>query len=81
MVVVNCKLIDLVDGEHGGFRAFHVALPGDEGSAEGAHDTGDIRTDRLAVGDLLKASENGVVVEGTALYNDVFAELGWHRKP
>ena len=56
--------------------AFLVTLPGDEGSTEGAHDTGDIRADGLAVGDLLKAAENRVVVEGSALDNDVLSELG-----
>ena len=54
---------------------FHIALSCDEGSTEGTHDTGDIRTDGLAVGDLLKASENCVVVEGSSLDNDVAAEL------
>ena len=65
------KLVDLLDGEHRGFGTFHIALSCDEGGSEGSHDTGDIRTDGLAAGDLLKTSENCVVVEGTALDNDV----------
>ena len=69
------KLVDLLDGEHRGFGTFHIALSCDEGGSEGSHDTGDIRTDGLAVGDLLKTSENCVVVEGSSLDNDVAAEL------
>ena len=76
MVVVNCRSLIFSMESMVVSVAFLIALSCDEGSTEGAHDTGDIRTDGLAVGDLLKASENGVVVEGTALDNDVFAELG-----
>ena len=44
-----------------------IPLPGNEGRSEGAHDAGDIRTDGVAAGNLLKASEYRVVVEGSAL--------------
>ena len=66
------QVVDLVDGEHGGLHAVLVALPGDQSRSEGAHDTGNIGTDSLAACDLLKASENRVIVEGTALYHDMF---------
>ena len=69
------QILDLFNGKHGADRARLVALPGDEGSAEGAHDTGDIRADGLAVGDLLKAAENGIIIEGTALDDNIFAQL------
>ena len=65
------QLVDLVDGEHGGLFTFLIALSCDQSGTEGTHDTGDIRADGLAVGNLLKASENRVVVEGTTLYNDM----------
>ena len=71
----ECQILDLLNGKHGADRALLVALPGDEGSAEGAHDTGDIRADGLAVGDLLKAAENGIIIEGTALDDNIFAQL------
>ena len=56
--------------------AFFVTLPCNEGSTESAHDTGDVRTDRLAVGDFFKAAQNGVIVEGSALDHDVLSKLG-----
>ena len=40
---------------------------------------GDVRADGFAVGDPLKASENSVVVERTALYDDVASQLGGIR--
>src|SRR5699024_3538990 len=52
------------------------ALPGDEGRPEGAHDAGDVRANRDAAGDLFKAAEDGVVVEGAALHHDVPAQVG-----
>ena len=53
-----------------------IPLAGDEGRAEGAHDAGDIRTDGFAVSDLLEAAEDGVIVKGAALYDDVVSEFG-----
>ncbi len=62
--------------EHGGCKAFTVALSGNQGGAEGSHNTGNIRTDGLAARNFFKASENGVVVEGSALDHNVFSEGG-----
>ena len=70
--VLQC--VDLVDGKHCGFPAF-AAIAGDQGGAEGTHDSGDVRADCFAVRNALKASEHCVVVEGTALYDDVAAKL------
>ena len=70
------EAVDLIDGKHGGFFTLLIALPCDQSSTEGTHDPGDIRADGLAVGNLLKAAENCVIIEGTTLYNDMFAKLG-----
>ncbi len=67
--------IDLIDRKHRGDGVFLIAFPCDQGGAERAHDAGNIRPYRLTVRDFLKASQHGVVVESTALYNDVFAEF------
>ena len=74
MLGLKCQCIDLVNGQHGGL-SFLITLPGNQGSTESTHDTGDIRTDRFAAGNLFKASEYGVIVEGTALYNDVLTKI------
>ena len=68
-------VLDLVDGKHGRAFAVRVPLAGDEGRAEGAHDAGDVRTDGLAVRDLLETPEDRVIVESTALYDDVVSKL------
>ena len=73
------QAVDLVDGKHGGFHAFFVALPCDEGRAEGSHDTRDIRAHGLAAGDLLETSKNRVVVEGSALDHDILSQRGGVR--
>ena len=70
------EAVDLIDGKHGGFFTLLIALPCDQSSTEGTHDPGDIRADGLAVGNLLKAAENCVIIEGTTLYNDMLAKLG-----
>ena len=48
--------LDVLDGEHGRTLALCIALAGDESRAESAHDTRDVRTDGMAVRNLLKAS-------------------------
>ena len=68
--------LDVVDGEHGRTFALRVSLAGDKGSSERTHDTCDIRTDRLAVCDLLEASQYGIIVKRTALYDDMISEFG-----
>ncbi len=67
------QIFDLIKGEHGGLLAV-IAFSGDQSGAESTHDAGDIGTDDLAVGYLFKAAQYGVVIEGTALDHDVFAE-------
>ena len=68
-------VLDLVDGEHGRTLAVPISLAGDQGCSESSHDTCDIRADRFAVRDLFEASEHGVVVERTALYDDMVPKL------
>ena len=48
--------LDVLDGEHGRALALCVALAGDKRRSESAHDTRDVRTDGMAVRNLLKAS-------------------------
>ena len=55
-------------------RAVHIALTGDKSSSERTDDTCDIRADSFAAGDPFKASEDCVVVEGSALDNDILSE-------
>ena len=69
------QMIDLVDGEHGGLYTVLITLTGDQCSTESTHDTGDIRADCFTSGNLFETAKNGIVVERTALHNDVFAKL------
>ena len=71
------KVNDIVEGEHGClFRLMHVALACDQCSAERTHDTCDIRADRITACDLLEASQNCIIIEGTALNHDILTEIG-----
>ena len=67
------QCLHLLFTQHGSLLAF-ITLSGDQCSTECAHDTGDIRTDHFAVGDLLKASKNSIVIESTALYHDILSK-------
>ena len=67
--------IDLFNREHGSFFAFFITLPGDQSSAKGAHDSCNIRTDCMTVGNFFEASENRVIIKGSALYHNVFSKL------
>ena len=67
--------VDLFNREHSGCFSLLVSFSGNQSSAESAHDPGDIRTDGVAVRDLFKAAQYGVVVESTALDYNVFSKL------
>ena len=67
--------VDLVNREHGCLFSLFIPFSGDKRGAERSHDAGDIRTDGVAVRDLLKAAEHRVVIEGSALYHNVFSKL------
>ena len=73
------QLVDLFDGEHCGLLIGRIALSCDQRRTECTHDTGNVRADGFAVGDSLKASKNSIVVERTALYNDMASQLGGIR--
>ena len=70
------QLIDLFNGKHGSLTAFcMVALFGNEGSAEGSHNTGNVRTNSLTACYTLKASKYTIVVEGSALHYNMTSQL------
>ena len=74
----SCRIFqgtDLIDGEHGGSLAVSITFSCDQGSAERSHDSCNVRTDRLAVGNFLKAPENRIIIESTTLYNDMLTKL------
>ena len=52
-----------------------VGRAADKPHAEGSHEAGDGRPDDLAAQELFKSPQHGVVVEGAALDDDVFAQL------
>ena len=53
-----------------------MAFAGNQRGTESTHDSGDIRADGFAAGNLFEASKNRIIVEGTTLYNDVFTKFG-----
>ena len=53
-----------------------AAFSRDESGSKCTHDTGNVRADGLAACDFLKASQNSIIVEGTALNHNVFAQVG-----
>ena len=70
------QLVDLINGEHSRFCAFLMAFTGNQCGTEGTHDSGNIRTDSFAAGNLFETSQNCIIVESTTLYNDVSAKFG-----
>ena len=50
-----------------------ITLACDQCCAEGTHDAGDIRTGDMGVEEVLEGTEDGIVIEGTSLYNDVLS--------
>ena len=58
------------------FISHVIALPGNEGSAKGAHDACDVRAHGLASRYFFKASEHGIVVEGASLDHHVVSKVG-----
>ena len=70
------QIAELLVGEHCAFLPVLVMLSGDQCRSERTHDAGDVGADRLAVRDLLKASQNGIIVERAALNDNIFAQLG-----
>ena len=69
------KREDVGDREHGGFFAAIVATC-DQSRAERAHKTGDVGADHVYACDLFEGAENRLVIERTALNDDVITEVG-----
>ena len=70
---------EIVEGgrrQQGGRRSRRAALAGDERRPKGAHESGDIRSDRLPAQKLLEGPQHCVIEEGAALDHDAVAELG-----
>ena len=72
---LELQVADLLIIQHGGHVTVLVMLSGDQRCTESTHDTGDVGTDGLAVRNFFKASKHRIVVEGTALYHDIFTKL------
>ena len=66
--------IDLLYGQHGGGLSLKT-LSRDQGRAEGSHDTGDVGADGFAFCNTFEAPQHGVVVEGSALDDDMLSQL------
>ena len=73
---LKLEVFDLVEGEHSRLLSAGIALAGDQSCAEGAHNAGDVRTCDLSAGDGLHTAQNGVIIEGAALDDDISAQLG-----
>ena len=72
---LKLQVADLLIIQHGGHVTVLVMLSGDQCRTESTHDTGDVGTDGLTVRNFFKASKHRIVVEGTALYHDIFTQL------
>ena len=75
--IVCCILerTDLTDREHGSLFPFLIALPCDQTGSKRAHDACNVRADGFTAGNFLERSQNAIVVEGSALADDVAAKL------
>ena len=71
------QMDDIFQGEHGGLRSLLVVFPGDEGGAKSSHNAGDIGTHCLTAGYPFEASQNGIVIKGSALNDYVCTEILW----
>ena len=72
---LKLQITDLLVIQHGGHIAVLIVLSGDQSGTESTHDTGDVGTDGLTVSNFFKAAQNGIVIECTALYHDIFTKL------
>ena len=69
------KGTDVINGKHGCAFAVDITFSGNQSCTECTHDSGNIRTDSLAAGDLFKASKNSIIIEGTALHNNMLSKI------
>ena len=68
------KLQHLIQREHGTSLPC-IVTSGHQSRAEGTHQSGNVRTGCLHTGDLLKGPEYCLIVEGSALNNDMSAKI------
>ena len=52
-----------------------IVFPGDQRSPEGTHQPGDVGPHYVLIGNLLEGAQHRVIVEGTALDNDILAQI------
>ena len=72
---LELEIADLLIIQHCGHITVFVMFSGDQSRTESTHDTGDIRADCFTSGNLFETAKNGIVVESTALYHDIFTKL------
>ena len=72
-LVFQC--FNLFNWEHGSAFTILITFPCNQGSSKSPHDTGDIRTDCLTVCDFFKTAQNGIIIEGSSLYDDMFSKF------
>ena len=72
-----CQIFNIFDREHGCLFAVICMVPftGNQCCSKCSHDSGDIRADSLAVGDFFKAAQYSIVIESTALDNNVLTKF------
>ena len=52
-----------------------ITLACDQCRTEGTHDAGDIRTGDMGIEEVLEGAEDGIIIEGTTLHDDVLTEI------
>ena len=52
-----------------------ISFTGNESGTKGTHDSGDVRSYYISSQKILKSTEHRIIVEGSALNNDVFAQI------
>ena len=67
--------MNLLNGKHRTLIICLVAFSGDQGCAESAHDSRNIRADYLTAGNLFKTAQYGVIVKSASLYYDIFSKI------
>ena len=66
---------DIINGKHGSAFTVRISFSGDQSSSKSAHNTGNIRTDCLAVRNFFKTSQNGIIIESTALNDNMISKF------
>ena len=69
------KLLNLVVRKDGRDKTFCIIISCDKSSTESTHDTCYIRSCSSSAGNKLEGTQNGVIVEGSALNDYLFTEL------